>query len=40
MKNRYPSLEELYALEAKARRLRSEEVARWMRALLKGFRNA
>jgi hypothetical protein len=30
----------LYALEAKARRLRSEEVARWMRALLKGFRNA
>jgi hypothetical protein len=32
MKNRYPSLEELYAVEAEARRLRSAEVARWMRA--------
>jgi hypothetical protein len=39
MKNRYPTLEELYALEVKARRLRSEEVARLFRAAAAALRN-
>jgi hypothetical protein len=32
MKNRYPTPEELYALERKARRMRSAEMARLIRA--------
>ena len=32
MKNHYPTPKELYALEAKARRLRAEEMARLLRA--------
>ena len=39
MKNRQPSLEELYALELKARRLRAEEMARLLRAGAAGVRN-
>jgi len=32
MKNRYPTIEELYALEQEARRLRALEMARLLRA--------
>jgi hypothetical protein len=32
MKNRYPTQEELYALEREARRLRAQEMARLARA--------
>ncbi|MGH8691468.1 MAG: RSP_7527 family protein [Burkholderiales bacterium] len=32
MKNRYPTAEELYALELEARRLRAAEIARLARA--------
>ena len=37
--NHYPTLEELYALELKARRLRAEETARWFRAGIGRVRN-
>jgi len=40
MKNRYPTPQELYALEANARRLRSEEIARLLRAAVKGLFHA
>jgi hypothetical protein len=33
MTNRYPTSEELYALEHEARRLRAEEITRLVRAL-------
>ncbi len=34
MTNRYPTSQELYALEHEARRLRAEEIARLSRALV------
>jgi hypothetical protein len=37
--NRYPTPEELYALEQQARRLRAAEVARLFRAGAAGVRN-
>jgi hypothetical protein len=39
MKNRYPTQEELYALEREARRLRAEEMARLVRAGIKTVRS-
>jgi hypothetical protein len=39
MKNRYPSPEELYALEIQARRLRSAEVARLLRSAVAALGN-
>ena len=39
MKNRYPTTQELYALEHEARRLRAAEMARLFRALVVGTRN-
>jgi len=38
MKNRYPTVEELYALEHEARRLRAAEMARLFRAGAKAVR--
>jgi len=38
MKNRYPTAQELYALEHEARRLRAEEMARLVRAGAKALR--
>jgi hypothetical protein len=40
MKNRYPTPQELYALEARARRLRAGEIARLVRAAVKGLFHA
>ena len=39
MKNRYPTVEELYALEQNARRMRSAEMARLIRAGAKKVRS-
>jgi len=39
MKNRYPTPQELYALEHEARRLRAAEMARLFRAGAAGVRN-
>jgi hypothetical protein len=39
MKNRYPTTQELYALEHEARRLRAAEMARLFRAAAEGARN-
>jgi len=39
MKNRYPTQEELYALELQARRLRSAELARLMRVAANAVRS-
>jgi hypothetical protein len=38
MTNRYPTSQELYALEREARRLRAEEIARLLRALGHGVK--
>ena len=38
MKNRYPTQEELYALEHEARRLRAAEMARFFKAGAKAVR--
>jgi hypothetical protein len=38
MKNRYPTPQELYALEHEARRLRAAEMARLLRAAVQGVR--
>jgi hypothetical protein len=37
MKNHYPTPEELYKLELKARRLRSQEIARLIRVAVTGL---
>jgi hypothetical protein len=39
MKNRYPTTQELYALEREARRLRAAEMARILRAAAAALRN-
>jgi hypothetical protein len=39
MKNRYPTPEELYALERDARRMRAEHLAKLFRAAASGWRN-
>ena len=39
MKNRYPTTEELYALEREARRLRAEHLARLGRKAAQGWKN-
>jgi hypothetical protein len=38
MKNRYPTQQELYALEHEARRLRAAEIARLVSAAVQGVR--
>jgi hypothetical protein len=38
MTNRYPTPQELYALEHAARRMRAEEIARLFRALSQGVK--
>jgi hypothetical protein len=39
MKNRYPTYQELQRVEAEARRLRAEEMARLFRSAARGVRN-